>query len=404
MNEKAKISKLRRLIFLKDVLVISLTSFGGPQMHIAMFLDRFVYKKNYITKDDLMELNSLCQILPGPTSTQTITAIGFKMGGPSLAFLTLLIWIVPAATLMALFVLTRKFIDAGIFNFILPLSVGFVLYSAVKMFKEGKKDILSLVIMGLSILIGAVISSPWIFPVLIIFGGVMSSWFGNHVYVKNEKPMLNVKWANFTLFLSIIIIAAIVGGLTRSIPDVSRPLLLFENTYRMGSLVFGGGNVLIPMIITEFVEFNNYLSMEEFNTGFGLLQGIPGPRFTIATYVNGMAMQNAGYGSAGQLIGCIIGTVAIFLPGTLLIFFVYPIWSQLKTYPIVRRSLDGIIAAAIGLVFSAAFLLFLPVANDLNSNIYVSITIIVATFMLLYFTKIPSPILVLIAIVAGFFF
>jgi chromate transporter len=404
MNDGAKISKLRNLVFLKDVLFISLSAFGGPQMHIAMFLDRFVVNKNYITKDDLMELNSLCQILPGPTSTQTITAIGFKMGGASLAFLTLLIWIIPAAVLMTIFVLSRKFIDTSIFNFILPLSVGFVLYSGVKMFKEGKKDTLSLIILGLSMVIGFLIQSPWIFPVLIIFGGVMSSWFGNHVYVKNDAPMLNVKWANFTLFLSIVVIAAVVGALTKSLPDVSRGLLLFENTYRMGSLVFGGGNVLIPMIITEFVEFKNYLTMEEFNTGYGLLQGIPGPRFTIATYVNGMAMQNAGYGYMGQIIGCAIGTIAIFLPGTLLIFFVYPIWNQLKTYPIVRRSLDGIIAAAIGLVFSAAFLLFLPVAKDPNGNIYVSLAIIAVSFLLLYFTKIPSPVLVGIAILAGIFF
>jgi chromate transporter len=172
----------------------------------------------------------------------------------------------------------------------------------------------------------------------------------------------------------------------------------------MGSLVFGGGNVLIPMIITEFVEFKEYLTMEEFQTGFGLLQGIPGPRFTIATYVNGMAMQNFGYGVGGQIGGCIIGTIAIFLPGTILIFFVYPIWGQLKTYPIVRRSLDGIIAAAIGLVFAAAVLLFIPLVEKADTDILVSGAIIVATFLLLYFTKIPSPLLVVFAIVAGVIF
>lgn len=406
MKDSTKISKLRNIVFLKDVLIITLSAFGGPQMHIAMFLERLVEKRKYITKDDLLELNSLCQILPGPTSTQTLTAIAFKMGGPKLAFSTLLLWLFPAATLMTIFVLTRNYINVEIFEYIMPLTIGFVLYAAFKMFLSGKKDLLSISITVVAAVIGSLITSPWIFPILIIFGGLVSSNFGNHKFVPNDKPIINVRWANLTLFGSIFVIAAIVGALTKyvDIPVISQPLLLFENTYRMGSLVFGGGNVLIPMVITEFVEFKEYLTMEEFQTGFGLLQGIPGPRFTIATYVNGMTMQNFGYGVGGQIGGCIIGTVAIFLPGTLLIFFVYPIWGQLKTYPIVRRSLDGIIAAAIGLVFAAAVLLFIPLVGKADTDILVSGTIIVATFLLLYFTKIPSPLLVVFAIVAGVIF
>lgn len=407
MIESTKISKIRNIIFLKDVLIITLTAFGGPQMHIAMFLERLVEKRKYITKDDLLELNSLCQILPGPTSTQTLTAVAFKMGGPTLAFLTLLIWILPASVLMTVFVLTRNYIDVTIFKYIIPLSIGFVFYAAVRMFVVGKKDLLSIGITLLAATLGSLILSPWIFPILIIAGGVLSSYFGNHKFIPNDKPIINVRWANLTLFASIIVIAAVVGALTKyvNIPEISRPLLLFENTYRMGSLVFGGGNVLIPMIITEFVDFKNYLTLEEFQTGFGLLQGIPGPRFTIATYVNGMAMQHFGYGSLGQVLGCVVGTVAIFLPGTLLIFFVYPIWGQLKTYPIVRRSLDGIIAAAVGLVFAAAILLFLPLLNESDvGKIITSLIIIAATFLLLYFTKIPSPLLVVLAVIAGMYF
>ena len=406
MLDNAKISKLRNIVFLKDVLIITLTAFGGPQMHIAMFLERLVERRKYISKEDLLELNSLCQILPGPTSTQTLTAVAFKMGGPKLAFPTLLIWLFPAATLMTLFVLTRNYIPVEIFQYIMPLTIGFVLYAAFKMFLSGKKDILSIGITIIAAVIGSLITSPIIFPILILMGGVLSSYFGNHKFIPNDKPIINVKWANLTLFGSIFIIAAVVGGLTKyvDIKEVSQPLLLFENTYRMGSLVFGGGNVLIPMIITEFVDFKNYLSIEEFQTGYGLLQGIPGPRFTIATYVNGMAMQNFGYGPLGQILGCVVGTVAIFLPGTLLIFFVYPIWGQLKTYPIVRRSLDGIIAAAIGLVFAAAVLLFIPLVAKADGNIIVSLTIILVTFLLLYYTKIPSPILVVLAILAGMVF
>jgi len=95
---KANMSKTRQIryiIFLKDVMILALTCFGGPQVHLTMFLDRLVKKHNYITEAEIMELQALCQILPGPTSTQTITAIGFRLGGPNLAYLTLLVWIIP---------------------------------------------------------------------------------------------------------------------------------------------------------------------------------------------------------------------------------------------------------------------------------------------------------------------
>ena len=93
---------LRYYIFLKDVLKLSLTTFGGPQAHLAMMLRLLVEKRRYISEKELIELNALCQILPGPTSTQTLTAIGFQVGGPNLAYLTLLVWITPTALLMTL--------------------------------------------------------------------------------------------------------------------------------------------------------------------------------------------------------------------------------------------------------------------------------------------------------------
>ena len=92
--------KIRYIIFLKDVLILALTSFGGPQVHLAMFIEQFVKKRGYLTEPELLELSALCSILPGPTSTQTITALGYKIGGANLAYLTLLVWITPAVTIM----------------------------------------------------------------------------------------------------------------------------------------------------------------------------------------------------------------------------------------------------------------------------------------------------------------
>ena len=92
----------RNYIFLKDVLLLALTAFGGPQAHIAMMFRLMVEKRRYLTEKELIELNALCQILPGPTSTQTVTAIGYRIGGPNLAYLTLLVWVAPGAIIMTI--------------------------------------------------------------------------------------------------------------------------------------------------------------------------------------------------------------------------------------------------------------------------------------------------------------
>jgi chromate transporter len=176
----------------------------------------------------------------------------------------------------------------------------------------------------------------------------------------------------------------------------------------MGSLVFGGGNILYSMILTEFVEFKQkqYLTLQEFSTGIGLLQAIPGPTFTIATYANGIAMKKLGYGVMGQLLGCGLGTIAVFLPGTLLIFFLYPIWNQIKNYPIVYRSLDGIIAISVGFLWSAAFIMLLSFVKQIDINHHdsvLSLIVFLITFVSLRYQKIPAILLVVLSVCLGYF-
>ena len=128
----AKTRQIRYIIFLKDVLILALTCFGGPQVHLTMFLDRLVKKHNYITEAEILELQALCQVLPGPTSTQTITAIGFRLGGASLAYLTLLVWILPGTLLMTLAALGVTYVDktqlASLTRFIKPMGVAFFIF------------------------------------------------------------------------------------------------------------------------------------------------------------------------------------------------------------------------------------------------------------------------------------
>lgn len=408
MLTRTDYKRVRDIVFLKDVLLISFTAFGGPEMHIVLFLKYLVREKKYISETDLLELNSLCQILPGPSSTQTLTAIAYKIGGPKLAFLALMIWILPATLLMTFFVISTSFVNPAIFNLIGPMALGFIVVAAVQMTKLLKKDKLNIALAIVATVLSVQFHTPAAFPVLLILGAIMTVNFGKKDFVRNNKPLINIRWANLILMVLILISVAVLGVFTqKTFPHISQPVRLFENTYRMGSMVFGGGNVLYSMILTEFVEYKpkQYLTLHEFNTGLGLLQAVPGPTFTIATFANGLAMKKLGYGIYGQLIGCGVGTLAIFLPGTLLIFFVYPIWSQVKQYPIIYRSLDGIISVSIGFIWAAAIFMLMPYLDGdgpADKDQWIALLVFITTVVYLQYKKLPAVLLVFVTIMAGY--
>ncbi len=384
-------------LFLRDVFFLTLMAFGGPQAHFAIFTDFLVIRRRYLTEADLIELYALCQILPGPTSTQTITAVGFRIGGPRLAFLTLLVWVLPAATLMTLAALFVEHLadEAGSLRFtqyIQPMAVSFVVFAG---YRISARVITNAEEFGL-MLIAAVVSyyarSPWAFPFILLVSGVWTAFRFRSQHAPEAHRPLRIEWANFFLFVGVLVGAAVLGKVTTLLP-----IRLFENFYRNGSLIFGGGQVLIPLIYTEFVEFKRYLSSEEFLTGFALVQAVPGPVFSFCAYIGTLSMRSWGLG--GQLLGSVVATTGIFLPGTFLIFFVIRFWNQLKRYRVVRASLAGINAASSGLMIAAALLLFEPLALNV-----VNIGVILLTLGLLRSGKVPSPVIILLGLVAGFLF
>ncbi len=392
------IRKVRYLIFLRDVLMLSLTAFGGPQAHLSMFLDAMVCKRAYLKEKDLMELYALCQILPGPTSTQTITAIAFKVGGPNLAYLTLLVWIAPAVTIMiAAGVLLNFFNDENIslafMTYVQPITVGIVAYSAVQIATkviEGKQG---LILAALALITSIWLRSPFFFPIILIGGGLVTA-FNYKKQEREEKSPLQIQWSNFILWGSVALGAAALGALTSY-----RPILLFENFYRNGSMIFGGGRVLVPLLYTEFVEFKHYLSSQEFLSGYGIGQALPGPTFSFSAFVGALSMRTNGIG--GQVLGGLLSAVGIFLPGTFLIFFVYRFWNDLKKYRVVKASLSGINAVGAGLVLSASYFVYESMED---SNTWLNLLLIVATVLVLRFTKIPTPFLILAGLLLGIIF
>lgn len=386
--------RVRYYIFLRDVLILAFTAFGGPQAHIAMFLDILVKKRGYLTEEDLIELNALCNILPGPTSTQTITAIGYKIGGPNLAYLTLLIWMIPAVTIMTIAAITisnfqEQNISIEFTRVIQPMAVGFVGYAAYKIAKKVINSTLAVVLMVSAAVISTLYGSPYLFPILLVLGGLISS-LNYKTKPIEEKDKVKIQWANFILWAAVFVLAAVLGGLTQYLP-----IRLFENFYRNGSLIFGGGQVLIPFLYAEFVDLKGYLSSEEFLSGYALMQSLPGPVFSFCAYVGSLSMRE--YGVMGEVVGALAAAFGIFLPGAFLIFFVIRFWDNLKKYRRVKASLEGINAVSSGLVISAAILLFMPLEPN-----YLNVGVAIGTFLLLNFTRIPSPLLILAGLIAGF--
>jgi chromate transporter len=410
---------LRHAPFLRTVFFYSLTAFGGPQGHIAMMMRTFVREKPYITEKELMEYNAFCQLLPGASSTQTVTLIGYKRGGVPLAVLTLIIWILPACTLMgALSFLVhyfdKKALHTDIFKFIPPMAAGFLVYACINAFPHSVKNTITWIIMIISTVITYFFfKSPLIFPVLIIVGGIATNLSRKRIPQVEEKPK-KIRWWNFWLFGIIFIAAGIISERARIDKWANRkPINLFENTYRMGSLVFGGGHVLMPIMYEQFSvrpeaikqkdENVVQIDEEDMYTGMGIVRAVPGPVFSIASFTGGMALKDMG--PEMQVVGCLIGTIAIFLPSALLVLFFFPIWNNLKKYAAVYRSLEGINAAVMGIMIGSTFYIMKDISWTHPQWIGVmNLMVVLSTLLFLVFSRIPAPVLVIGYVLLGIFF
>lgn len=410
---------LRHVHFLKAVFMHSLTAFGGPQAHIAMMMKTFVHQRPYVTKEELLEYNGFCQLLPGASSTQTITLIGYKRGGVPLAVLTLIIWILPASIMMGAFsfllhYIDKKAIHTDIFKFIPPMAAGFLVYAAVVSFRISVHNTITWIIMLVSALATFFLfKQPWIFPVLIVLGGVTTNLSRKRIPQVEQKPR-KIKWYNIWLFAIIFIAAGLISETARKDNWPNRkPINLFENTYRMGSLVFGGGQVLMPMMYEQFCVRSKEVKMkkndvnvidinnDDMYTGMGIVRAMPGPVFSIGSFAGGMALKDMGYEM--QFAGCVIGTLAIFLPSALLVLFFFPIWSNLKKYAAVYRSIEGINAVVVGILISATLYILKDISIiEAKTISFINVGIIVCTFLLLQYSRTPSPIIVAACLLIGY--
>ncbi|HEY8734407.1 MAG TPA: chromate transporter [Puia sp.] len=408
---------LRHIPFLKAVFLHSISAFGGPQGHLGMVMKTFVHRRHDLTAEELMDYNAFCQLLPGASSTQTLTLIGYKRGGIPLAVLTLVIWILPACIIMGVFSFFVEYINhqngsLDLFRFVEPMTVGFIAYAAWKAFRVSVHNTITHFIMAVSTVSTFLLfKTPWIFPIVIVLGGLITNLSSKRI-PQTEVLTRKIKWANIWLFAFIFILAGISSELARknNWPH-RRPINLFENTYRFGSLVFGGGQVLIPFMYEQFVARPESqklikrnpnivkINKEDFYTGAGFVRAIPGPVFSVSSYMGGIAMKDLGFFM--QVTGCVIGSVAIFLPSALLVLFFFPIWSNLKKYATVYRALEGINAVVVGIMIASSFYMMKDFTPSSNLVLLLNLGVGLLTFILLLHSRLPSPVIVMICLLLG---
>ncbi|MNV56217.1 putative chromate transport protein [compost metagenome] len=251
-----------------------------------------------------------------------------------------------------------------------------------------------------AVIVTLVLRNAYVFPIAILIGGMISSAIGTPKEESELRVKLfsNINPKKLIYFLGVLLLLSLLGAIINRTSPFSLPIRLFENFYRNGILIFGGGQVLVPLMFTEFVEMKHYLNGSGFLSGFALQQALPGPTFSFTSYVGTLSMKTFGYGLTGQILGGLVAVMGINLPGLLLVLFIVPFWEDLKKISRIKYSMSGINAVSVGFIIAAFILLVMPMGLNL-----MGIGVMLSTFLVLHFTRISPPFIVLAGILLGYF-
>ena len=350
-------------IFL-EFLKLGLTSFGGPSAHIAYFQNRFVKTKRWINDSEYAALVALTQFLPGPGSSQTGMGIGWKRGGLFGSIAAFLGFTLPSAVIMFFFAVgVMKFglISGGVeAGWIRGLQIAVVavianaVWSMAKSLCRGKIPAL-IALASAAVVLGT--DSPWT-QIGVILTGAAAGW----IFLKNDPDSTGYDEASnrvpsatqegasrYFPVLCLVVFALLLGATLWLAKSGNQLLAAFAGMYRSGALVFGGGHVVLPLLSQETVD-PGWISAPQFSAGYGAAQAVPGPIFTISTYLGALLKT-----SGGPLLAATVCTLGIFLPGWLLVIGCLPFWESLKEISPLRRALSGTNAAVVGLLGAALY-------------------------------------------------
>ena len=374
---------------------LGLTSFGGPIAHLGYFREEFVARRKWVGERAYADLVALCQFLPGPASSQVGIGLGLAKGGLPGAVAAWIGFTAPSALALILFGLGvaayGEFLNAGVLHGLKVVAVAVVAQAVWGMARGLCPDAPRATVAALAAM--AVLAWPTALGQVgvIAAGGLVGLAFlraepdEHHVALGIE---VSRALAIGALALFFVLLAGL-PALAAAYP--SHTLALVDAFYRTGSLVFGGGHVVLPLIQSEVVP-PGWVTNDAFLAGYGAAQAVPGPLFTFAAYL-GAVMGPAPNGWLGGAL-CL---VAIFAPSFLLVVGALPFWDELRRYARMQSALRGINAAVVGLLLAA---LYDPVWTSAIRG-HADFGLALAAFALLQFWKVPPWLVVLTCALGG---
>lgn len=368
---------------------LGLTSFGGPAAHLAYFRDEYVQKRKWLDEKLYADIVAICQFLPGPASSQVGIAIGILRGGIVGGVISFLGFTLPSIILLimfsALLASTNSF-DSGWLQGLKIVAVAIVAHALLGMQKTLAPDRIRI-----SIAIACAILTLLIPTIVGQFSILIAAGLFGFIYFRsdNNEPAPNIKLPfgkttsviAWILFFGLLIILPLLKPFVNS-----AYYIMFDTYYRVGSLVFGGGHVVLPMLQRE-VE----LSPDVFLAGYGAAQAVPGPLFTLASFL--------GHASSG-IPGALLATFAIFLPSFLMVIGILPFWSTIRTKKGIQNALKGVNAGVVGILLAA---LYDPVFTS-SVNESSDFIIVLITFTVLFVFKWAPYKVVLLSAILGYLF
>ncbi|KAH8205131.1 hypothetical protein TruAng_000696 [Truncatella angustata] len=370
---------------------LGFTAFGGPPVHFKIFHDKFVQKLEWIDEQMYQELFSICQALSGPASTKMLYCINLIHNGLCGALVAFLVWSLPGALSMCALSLGVSSVGEALPRAVYALlsglnaaTVGIIALAAVELSDKAITDKLTRVLVFLAASAGLLYNALWYFPVLMVLSGCAAVAYDSRLVQKvteaitdivrprsdaqvpehsiaDDEPeerivaqefRLGFSWkqgiAIIVAFFAVFLVVMVTRGVLTNLPLLYR---LFANMYLAGTIIFGGGPVVIPLL-REYVVAEGWVSPRDFLIGLAVIQALPGPNFNFAVYLGSLTAINGGH---SIIAGAVIAFIGIFTPGMVLVHGTMGIWGKLRSRLWVKSVVRGVNAAAVGLVYTAVY-------------------------------------------------
>jgi chromate transporter len=375
---------------------LGLTSFGGPIAHLGYYRTEFVERRRWLTEVAYADLVALCQLLPGPASTQVSFAVGLSRGGLAGGLAAWLGFTLPSALALVLFArgaaeLTGP-LGAGMLHGLQVVAVAVVAQAVWSMARSLCPDRprASIAVLATVIALAAPTAIGQIAAILA--GAAAGAWLGGEAPALAASGRLAVPVSRRLAVAALLLFALLLIGLPIAAGVSGVPALaVAEAFYRAGALVFGGGHVVLPLLHASVVE-PGWVSEDAFLSGYGAAQAVPGPLFTFAAYLGAITtVPPSGWPGAALCLA------AIFLPGVLLVLGVLPFWRSLGRGRLMQAALRGVNAAVVGVLLGA---LYDPVwTKGIGGSADFALALV--TFALLVIWKAPPWLAVLVSAAGG---